>query len=282
MKAAWKLALSYALRRPMRMLLTSTAVVASSCIVVWVVSGYDALRSQFGEQATEYLGRYDFFIVPEDAGDARIDTDLVAALREDPDVAEVEAVMQVRAQRLMNPNAGPGGPGMGGRGGPDAARPGRGDAVAASKTESRGSTPPARGSRGSGSRRRFGRPSAPTLVGTDAKTPPQKMLEGEWIDPGRADERGVVIGNSLAEQTKLKLGDSALVIVGPKEFRVKIAGIIEDGPSRMAFGRMPRPSADKAPTGIAAGPASSAVYLPIALAKHFSRGKAETTSSISA
>ncbi len=71
------------------MLLTSLAMVASACIVVWVVSGYDALSSQFGEQATEYLGRYDFFVVPEDPKDATLDPDLAASLRQDPAVVEV-------------------------------------------------------------------------------------------------------------------------------------------------------------------------------------------------
>lgn len=285
MKAAWKLALSYALRRPMRMLLTSTAIIASSCIVVWVVSGYDALSSQFGEQASEYLGRYDFFVVPEDPADARLDTALVAALREDPDVEEVEPVMQVRIQRLMNPDRAPSmaGPPSGGRGGPGGPpssgnrRPGGEDPASSPRTASRGSATPTQEPKPSKPPLRFSRPPAPTLVGTDAETPPYEMVEGRWIDPQHADERGVVIRKTLAEQAELKLGGRALVILGPKEFEVKIAGILHEGPSGMSMGRRMRPpsAAEKPQIGIAAGPASPAVYVPIALAEHFSRGKAE-------
>jgi len=72
--------------------LTLLAIIASACVVVWVVSGYDALVSQFGGQAAEYLGRYDFFVVPEDPKDASIDVTLVESLRQDPAVAEVTPV----------------------------------------------------------------------------------------------------------------------------------------------------------------------------------------------
>ena len=65
MKITWKLSLAYAWHHPARMLLTSLAMIASACVVVWVVSGYDAMLSQFGDQASEYLGRYDLFLVPD-------------------------------------------------------------------------------------------------------------------------------------------------------------------------------------------------------------------------
>ncbi|HLA85033.1 MAG TPA: hypothetical protein VJL29_09580, partial [Thermoguttaceae bacterium] len=108
MSITWKLALSYAAHHPMRMLLTSLAMIASACIVVWVVSGYDALSSQFGEQASEYLGRYDFFVVPEDPKNPTIDPALIVSLQRDSTVAEVAPVAQVET-RLVNPNAAPGG-----------------------------------------------------------------------------------------------------------------------------------------------------------------------------
>jgi len=61
----WKLAISYAWRHPSRMLLTSIAMIASACVVVWVVSGYDAMVARFGGGAVEYLGRFDLFVVPD-------------------------------------------------------------------------------------------------------------------------------------------------------------------------------------------------------------------------
>jgi putative ABC transport system permease protein len=127
---------------------------------------------------------------------------------------------------------------------------------------------------GMGFGRMFGR--SPTLVGTDAAQPPHALAEGVWIDPQHPDQRGAVLSTNSAEQLGLKLGDEALVIFGPKEFSVKIIGLIEEGPSQMGMGRTMRPPGSTKPrTGIEAGPASSALYVPMSLATHFTRGKAK-------
>jgi putative ABC transport system permease protein len=261
------LALSYALERPLRMLLTSLAMIASACMVVWVVSGYDALMSQFGGQASQYLGRYDFFVVPEDPQDASIASELVDLLRQNSDVAEVTPVTQVPIQ-FMNPNAGPGGPG-GGPGGMNGGRRGN-------MGNDRPGSASGPGGRGMG----MGRPGmtgqSPTLVGTDAAEPPHALVGGTWIDLEHPNERGAVLGASTAESLGLKLGDEALVIVGPKEFRVKIVGLIQEGPSQMGMGQTMHPSGSNKPrTGIEAGPVSSALYVPLSLAEHFTRGQAK-------
>jgi putative ABC transport system permease protein len=299
MSVAWKLAWSYALRHPARMLLTSLAMVASACIVVWVVSGYDALASQFGQQAAGYLGRYDFFIVPEDPKNASLDAGLVASLRQDPAVAEATAVAQVQIQRFMNPNAEPGEMGGGLQGG---GRSRAGGAAAngsprpmregpGAKAEQPPGSPSQRAARpdslsktaGPGTRQRPGGPGgfpglggAPTLVGTDAEAPPYPMIEGAWVDPQHPERRGAVIGKNTAEQMKLKLGDEALLILGTKEYHLRIVGVIEEGPSQMGMvRRMRSPGSDAPRTGIEAGPAASAVYVPMALAEHFTRNKAK-------
>lgn len=306
MRVAWKLALSYALGRPLRMLLTSLAMIASACMVVWVVSGYDALVSQFGGQASEYLGRYDFFVVPEDPQDATLALELVDLLRQDSAVAEVTPVTQVAIQ-LLNPNAGPGGPGegIGGGmgGGPGSGRGGKGGGPGGGRSGAKGAASMADGTSGprqalrggppgsgrgrpgmaggpSGRGMGLGRPGmtspSPTLVGTDAAEPPHALVEGTWIDLQHPNERGAVLGASIAESLGLKLGDEALVIVGPKEFRVKIVGLIQEGPSQLGMGRTMRPpGSDKPRTGIEAGPASSALYVPLSLADHFTRGHAK-------
>ena len=94
MKVSEKLALAYAWRHPVRMLLTSLATIASACVVVWVVSGYDALVGQFGSQATEYLGRYDLFLVPDSADDSSLSLGLVETMRKDTAIAEWEPSLQ--------------------------------------------------------------------------------------------------------------------------------------------------------------------------------------------
>jgi hypothetical protein len=114
------------------------------------------------------------------------------------------------------------------------------------------------------------------LVGTDAKEPPHALIVGTWIDPQHPELRGAVIGKNTAERMGFKLGDEALVIFGTKEFRLKIAGLVEEGTPQMGMGRGMRPPGSPKPrTGAEAGPAASAIYVPTGLAMHFTRGKAK-------
>ena len=209
MRIACKLALAYAVRHPLRMFLTSLAMVASASIVVWVVSGYDALSSQFGDQAAEYLGRYDFFVVPEDPKDASVDTSLVDALRQDPALAEITPVIQVSVQ-LMNPNAGEGGPGGPAMGGPGMGKASGGPGTGGPGGVKRAGPAGQRGARPGGMR---GFRPSPMLVGTDAEKPPYPVLEGAWIDSAHPEKRGAVIGKTTAEQMNLKLGDEAAAVI---------------------------------------------------------------------
>lgn len=309
MKVAWKLAIAYAMRHPARMVLSSLAMVASACIVVWVVSGYDALSSQFGDQAQEYLGRYDLFVVPEDPSDPFVDVGLVASLRKDPRVAEVAPVAQIPVQ-LLNPKAARGEPSDFGRSKPPpsgatrgrgvgakGAWPPFGDAAESGRPQpgfpprtggALGGPGPRAGPQGKPGTRggpgALGGPGAfrgfagsPTLVGTDAHAPPYPLSNGAWIDSKHPERRGVVLSQTVADSNGLRVGDEALVIVWPKEYRVRVAGVIAAGSSSMMMmGRGMGPPGSTTPrTGIAAGPASSAVYAPMALAKHFTRGKAK-------
>ncbi|MEN6457833.1 MAG: FtsX-like permease family protein [Thermoguttaceae bacterium] len=305
MKVAWKLALAYVVQHPTRTLLTCSAMIASVCIVVWVASSYDALASQFGQQATEYLGRYDFFVVPEDPENPTIASELTTTLRRDPAVAEVEPVSQSQV-RLMNPNAEPEmDPMAGGMGGSmrgPTQRPPRDPAQTAAvektdsprpKREAGPGGPPSKGNGadrprrpgpsgpgGPGGMPRMRPMSPPTLVGTDAKDPPYELLEGVWLDHQHPEHRGAVLTKATAESLKAKLGDPLLLIIGMKEFRIHVAGVIGQGATQtgmMGMGRgMRRPSSTKPRTGVEAGPASSAIYLPRALADQFSRGKSRT------
>lgn len=63
-KLLTRLVVSQMLLHPGRAIVTTIGIVASTCAVVWVVSGYDALISQFDENARKYLGRYDALIIP--------------------------------------------------------------------------------------------------------------------------------------------------------------------------------------------------------------------------
>lgn len=98
MRIAWKLALAYAWHHPGRMLLTSLAMVAAACVVVWVVSGYDAVVAQFDDRASEYLGRYDLFLVPDSLDESFIPAELVEAIGADDTIAEFEPALQWTVQ----------------------------------------------------------------------------------------------------------------------------------------------------------------------------------------
>jgi putative ABC transport system permease protein len=296
MRLALQLVLANLRQHPARMCLTALAMVASACVVVWVVSGYDAMVGQFGDVATEYLGRYDLFVVPDSKDLApTIGQPLIAALRADPAVAEVEPVSQTPA-RVMKPGGrggsggglgmggGPGmrrggkpggrggmagGPGMGrgaGRGGMSGGMPGGGaspDEMAQEQTLRGpiGSTLPIRDT-GKG-----GMMMPPSLVGTDAKEPPYAMVDGRWIDREHPARREAVLSNNSAEQLGVKVGDEVLLIVGPKEYKIKIIGTCQQASMQggMRGARM----------GASPGPATSAVYVPLALADELTRHTAK-------
>jgi putative ABC transport system permease protein len=219
------------------MCLTGLAIIASACIVVWVVSGYEALVGEADSTATEYLGRYDLFLVPDAPGNPALAPELIAGLRADPAVAAVEPVSQTPV-RVLNPEA------VGPMGSGDAPSPKSGP--------------------GPGRRPGGGQPS---LVGTVAIEPPYTLIDGRWIDPRKSDLRETVISNALAQQLDLGLGSPLLVIVGTKEYALKVIGICAQVTG-------PAGSASAGRRGLTGGPATSALYVPQALADHFTRQSA--------
>jgi len=280
MRFVAKLALGYTLRHPARTFLTALAIVASVCVVVWSASSYDAVASKFDERAAQSAGRYDLFVVPEDETEPFVDIKLAIQLREDPDVAEVAPMLQTPIEQMIDPNGGGrlgGMMGMVGPGGPGGVRGGLGAGPGGSGQEF---SPRPLGERaGAAVPRRIPRmPSAaPTLVGTNADKPPHEVVEGKWIDANnRPTDRGAVIGTATAERLGLKLGDAFVIVIGPKEYHLHVVGLMNEGgaSSGMGRGRMRPAGAEKKPKGgVEAGLATSAVYVPLELAKHFTRGK---------
>lgn len=248
MRIAAKLALAYAWHYPARVLLTSLAMVAAACVVVWVVSGYDALVSQFDDRASEYLGRYDLFLVPDSVEESFLPGDLVDAIQDDPAVAEFEPVLQatIRVQTDKPEGMGMGGPPGGGRfspGGPGMGGPPRGMFL-----------------------------GGPKLVGTRAQTPPYQLVAGRWIEHGDPALREAVISNQTADQMQLGLDDEVLVISGTKEYRLKIIGIVAQVPSAPTIQKaLPTGRPMMSGPGATLGPAASALYVPLALAEKISR-----------
>jgi len=286
MKLTWKLTLAYAWRHPPRMLLTSLAMIASACVVVWVVGSYDAMAGKFGDTASEYLGRYDLFVVPDATKEQEsyISSDLIASLRKDTAIAECEPVLQasVKAQSENGPPifAGPGRPGASG---PGSGRQGAGGPPPERQRAGQQGGPgvgmggPAAGRPGPGGRggmMMFGR--SPDLVGTNAEKPPYALAEGRWIRHGDPALRETVLSNVAAESLQVKLNDDVLVIFGTKEYRLKIVGIATQAASQPLAEKPAGPSPTGRPmmrmrTGPAIGPSALALYVPMALAEKITK-----------
>lgn len=253
MKIICKMVLAQVWHHPARMILTLLAIVAAACVVIWVVSGYDALVGQFGSFASDYLGRYDLIVLPDVKGVSavpRLSADLIESLSGDPEVAELNPVMQTRA-RITNPNLPP----------EEQVPFGPGNATG---SPTRTAQSPTGGVRGGGPRpgMMFGR--MPALVGTKATLPPYKMVKGDWIDPTSSDRMEGVLSANSANTLKVNIGDQLSVKTQSGEFQVKIIGIINQStqmPSLGARGSGPAPMR---------GPAMAALYVPMTLAEKIS------------
>ena len=116
MRLMQKLLFGQVWRHPARFLLTTLAIIAASVVVIWVVSGYDSLVSQFDQFADEYVGRYQYVLVagempgPTEANAAVIGANWVAELARDPavravDLYEADARALVLAERNLAPHA---------------------------------------------------------------------------------------------------------------------------------------------------------------------------------
>ena len=225
MSVAWKLALSYAVRHPARMLLTSLAMVASACIVVWVVSGYDALRLAV-RRASGGVSRAIRLLRRARGPEGRRPsmTSLVESLRQDPAVAEVDAgraSADAAADESRTPAR---------RHGRRPGRTGNGLGQAARRRGPQGADGPSQDSLGRSGKspngpdgprglrrpwRRPGRPGGPAASALAARRrwsapmPRRRryaLVEGTWIDPQHPEQRGAVIGKNDGRADEAEAG----------------------------------------------------------------------------
>ena len=251
---AMRLVLAQVRLRPGRLVLTSLSTIAATCIVVWVVSGYDSLMSRFGDLADDYMGRYHVYLIPEGAGEIparpdprelRLSPQLVESLQQDPAVAILDTAYQTTV-KIRHSQA---------------------------KDLPSGTTQRARPT-GSGGRLVGGlqwqreASKSPLLVGTDTPEPPTKIVRGRWIEPGPTVTPEAVLTHNSAEILEIDLGDVIVVAptAGADAVEVQIVGIAEQ-PDRLPpprfIGGLP-PSRRAALQG---GPANDALYVSTAFAE---------------
>jgi len=229
MKLLHKLLLGQVLRHPARFLLTTLAIIAASVIVIWVVSGYDSLVSQFDQFADDYVGRYQYVLVTaeppnlKDAGSAAIGAGWVAELARDPAVRAVDAEVHLQAKVRS------------------AAEHRRGKRPDPTKLDPRGA-------------RAYGPPPPPTVVFTEASVPPYPLVQGRWFNPASERAEGV-IGERAAGQHRIELGSEVTIETDDGQLSVLIVGVVEQVREIQGAGRWsPTPTR---------GPAVSPLYLPM-------------------
>jgi putative ABC transport system permease protein len=206
-----KLVVAQAMRQPARIVLASLAVIASACAVAWVVSGYEALVSQFDENAAKYLGRYDLIVtagggIGETAPE--IPSTISEALARDPAVLEVNPISQSRASVTPAKNDGSDAEGL------------LGKLV--------GSKPPVNGA-----------PSMdPMIVATRANEGPYEMVDGRWMSGEEAEAREpeAVISRNSAERMGVAVGDKINVTTIANRVTLQIVGILEQAPQAAMSG----------------------------------------------
>jgi putative ABC transport system permease protein len=257
LKVVVRLVAAQARQRPGRVLLTSLSTVAAACVVVWVVSGYDALVKEFGGMGEGYVGRYGLLLLPRRADgpagpgrqSARLPKGLVEAVRRDPAVAVVDPAFETPAR-------------VGRVGEPPPTRPNPTPAPAMPS-----SGPIIMG--GVAQLRRQSR--APTLVGTDSAEPPHPLLQGRWFDP-RAGRPEGALTREAAEQLGVGPGDDVAVTgVGPARgaARVRVVGILEQ-PKRLPGPKFMVGLPPTRPGALPGGPATHALYVSTAVAEELS------------
>ncbi|OGV54566.1 MAG: hypothetical protein A2X49_11150 [Lentisphaerae bacterium GWF2_52_8] len=282
MSLIFKIALIGLLRHPARAILTLFAVIAACCVVVWVVAGYDALASQFGDMASKSMGRYDFLLVLDAPGVMAVPDDIAPKLKADPGVASVEQFSNLRASiKKLGPDGNPLEPLQPG----DPQRtatapvsvpqsPADGMQEKATKGQDKPDTAAMPARQGQRSPRKGFRPNfGPTLVGTNAPEAPYNLLKGEWIRPEESKRFEGVLSANAAKQLQADIGDTLIVSVlsprgganasAPKEdaLKLKVIGIIEQTPmlGSLSSRKSVSPMMPK-------GPVSSALYVSSSLA----------------
>lgn len=261
MRVSVKLAVADALCYPRRIVGAVLALLAASCLVVWVVSAYDKLVSEFEGTAREALGHYDLFVVPDSLDEkAAISPRLIQALRKDPRIAEVHCSL-----RKVVATGKPFGRGEGPRGGPsdDLRRSGRGQ-------------PNVRGGDNQRSPGGSQTPRAlfllPTLVGIDAPVAPYPLVAGQWLGDNKDKQPVIqaVVSEQLAENFRWDIGQIIRLNSDGKDLSVQIAGIIqqpESVPTLEKEGPTGRPVGST--MGPALGMPPGAIYVPLDVAQEF-------------
>lgn len=193
MRTILRLSWAHVREHPLRLSLTSLATAAAAAMVIWVVSGYDALLKTLDEYANLALGRYELSVAPishfsqvapgvipapaqKDVPEAA-----VALLRSDPAVRVADPMW---ALQIAVAHAKP-------------------SAVAGRRGELPG-----------------------TVVGTGADAAPFDIVEGRWIRLSDGSEAEGVLSLAAAEAAGVRVGDELVLGSGKLQQRLRVVGLV--------------------------------------------------------
>lgn len=229
------LARAFLFEHPVRLLLTTAATAAATCLVVWIVSSYDALQRTYDEYAELALGRYDLAIAPIDLdGKHVIAPQLVSDLRADARLALVDPMW---AQKLVVDSQ------LGMFAANEIQMPNATSSTSLTLPPAPEAGPvlsPASDVNPAGSNVDRMRPAwRPELLvlGIDAPEPPHPMQAGVWLTEAaqaplsaQAARPEVVLRQDVAKSMHLTVGDVLPVRSAGGTYRLKIVGLV-NGPS---------------------------------------------------
>lgn len=196
MRTSFHLAAAWFREHPLRVVLTALATAAAAAMVVWVVSGYDAMLGTFDKYSNLALGRYPLSVAPiqhfsqqapgaiPSHAEKQVPPEALAALRADPVVAAADPMWSLQEKVVPVIPAG------------GAAIP-------------------------------WQRMPDTRLLATDAGSPPFDLVEGRWISPGSTGQPEAALSVAAARGMGLGVGGQIKVGSGEKTHTLKVVGLVK-------------------------------------------------------
>ncbi|MBN2584479.1 MAG: ABC transporter permease [Planctomycetes bacterium] len=218
-----RLAAAFLRARIARCVLSVLAIMAATCVVVWVVGTYEALLKSYDVFAQRALGRYILSVDPiSRALDREVPPSVVTELRSDPAVTAADPMW---AERIS-------------------VRP-----VAQSRRPDRDAPPPEDPSGLSEGDTGPRPPNEVMLLATDAPAAPFDMQSGSWLDAQTSNGETIpaCLSDEVARRLGLDLGDTFLIGRADDAPTATVVGIV-DNPlatitgSRVGSVKLPSPS----------------------------------------
>lgn len=202
MMKVWRLAGAFLREHPTRMILTSLATVAATCLVLWVTAGYDSLLKTFDIWASRALGRYELSIGPVAMqGPREIPYEVLQAMRADPAVASAEPMWLQRAIVHKRPAINP-----------MNRHQQEASAAAADRRQERSSF--------------SSKHSEFMVLASDSPHPPFD-LTGEWLNLTETSADEAVLSKQVAEWLNVGLQDELLISDRERTIPLRVVGLLE-------------------------------------------------------